>query len=90
MLRAAQPPNAVQNLMTPQQLQIVIDELQDVIKQTIDLMDRFEDREMQNTLTADYEKLHHILTEATQQQRLHMQALIDSQKTNNKNQINTP
>ena len=71
--------------MTPQQLQTVIDELQDVIKQTIDLMDRFEDRAMQQTLTADYKKLHRILTKATKQQRLHMQALIASQKTNDKN-----
>lgn len=66
--------------MTPPQLQTVIDELQDVIKQTIDLMDRFENKEMQQTLTADYKKLHRILTKATKQQRLHMQALIDSQK----------
>ena len=71
--------------MTPQQLQTVIDELQDVIKQTIDLMDKFENKDMQQTLTADYKKLHRILTKATKQQRLHMQALIDSQKTDNKN-----
>lgn len=67
--------------MTPQQLQTVIYELQDVIKQTIDLMDRFENKNMQQTLTADYKKLHRILTKATKQQRLHVQALIDSQKT---------
>lgn len=71
--------------MTPQQLKTVIDELQDVIKQTIDLMDRFEDKAMQDTLTADYKKLHHLLTTATKQQRLHMQALIGSQKLNDKN-----
>ena len=71
--------------MTPQQLQTVIDELQDLIKQTIDLMDRFENKDMQQTLTADYKKLHRILTQATKQQRLHMQALIDSQKIDNKN-----
>lgn len=71
--------------MTPQQLQTVIDELQDIITQTIDLMDRFENKDMQQTLTADYKKLHRILTQATKQQRLHMQALIDSQKTDNKN-----
>lgn len=67
--------------MTPQQLKTVIDELQNIIKQTIDLMDKFEDKEMQQTLTADYKKLHRILTQATKQQRLHMQALINSQKT---------
>lgn len=71
--------------MTPQQLQTVIDELQDLITQTIELMDRFEDKDMQQTLTADYKKLHRILTNATKQQRLHMQALIDSQKTDSKN-----
>lgn len=71
--------------MASQQLKTVIDELQDVIKQTIDLMDRFEDKAIQNTLTADYKKLLHIFTTATKQQRLHMQALIDSQKTNDKN-----
>ena len=71
--------------MTPKQLQIVINELQDLITQTIELMDRFEDKDMQQTLTADYKKLHRILTKATKQQRLHMQALIDSQKTDNKN-----
>lgn len=67
--------------MTPQQLQTVIDELQDVIKQTIDLMDKFENKDMHQTLTADYKKLHRILTKATKQQRQHMQTLIDSQKT---------
>lgn len=67
--------------MTPQQLQTVIYELQDVIKQTIDLMDRFENKDMQQTLTTDYKKLHRILTKATKQQRQHMQVLIDSQKT---------
>lgn len=66
--------------MTPQQLQTVIDELQYVIKQTIDLMDKFEDKAMQETLAEDYKKLHRILTKATKQQRLHVQALIDSQK----------
>lgn len=67
--------------MTPQQLQTVIDELQDLITQTIELMNRFEDKAIQKTLAEDYKKLHHILTKATKQQRQHMQTLIDSQKT---------
>ena len=51
--------------MIPKQLQIVIDELQDVIIQTISLMYKFEDKEMQESLAADYKKLHRILTKAT-------------------------
>lgn len=61
--------------MTPDQHQQIIDELQEVIIQTIELIDRFEDQEMQESLEDDYERLHTVLEKASQKQRKHIQAL---------------
>lgn len=62
--------------MTPEQHQQIIDELQDVIIQTIDLIDRFEEQEMEEQLDEDYEQLHTVLEKAIKKQRKHIQALI--------------
>lgn len=67
--------------MTPKQHQIIIDKLQNIITDTIRLMDQFEEKDMVEPMSEDYEKLYTILTRTTKQQRLHMQALLASQKT---------
>lgn len=67
--------------MTPKQHQKIINDLQNIITETIDLMDRFEEKGMQEDMAADYQELHEILARATKQQRQHMQALLASQKT---------
>lgn len=66
--------------MTPKHHQKIIDKLQNVITETLDLMDRFEEKGMQGEMAADYQELHEILAKATKKQRRHMQALIKSQK----------
>lgn len=66
--------------MTPEQHQKIIDELQDVITQIIDLLDRFEDEGMQTALAKDYEQLHQILAKATKQQRRHIREMITNER----------
>lgn len=67
---------AIDTKMTPEPQQQIINELQDVIIQTIDLIDRFEEREMEEQLVDDYEQLHMVLEKALKKQPKHIQALI--------------
>lgn len=66
--------------MTPNQHQKIIDELQDVITQTIDLINRFEDKNMQAAQAQDYEQLHQILAQATKQQRRYIRKMIANER----------
>lgn len=49
--------------------QHLIDQLQTIILQTITLIDRFEHKEMQDLMSADYAQLHEILDNSIKQQR---------------------
>lgn len=53
----------------PTQHQSLIDQLQAIILQTITLIDRFEDKQMQAQLPADYAQLYEVLENSIQQQR---------------------
>ena len=66
--------------MAPKQHQIIIDRLQNIIADTIRLMDQFEEKDMVEPMAEDYEKLHTILTKAIQKQRKHIRAQIESEK----------
>lgn len=53
--------------MTPKQHQIIIDKLQKIITDTIHLMDQFEEKDMVEPMSEDYEKLYTFLTTVTKQ-----------------------
>lgn len=57
--------------------QNLIDQLQTIILQTITLIDRFEDKQMQAQLPADYAQLYEVLENSIQQQRKLQKELIE-------------
>lgn len=59
--------------LTPDEHQVVINELQELILKAIDLINRFESTGMDEKMLDDYEKLQDILDEAIQKQRKHRQ-----------------
>ena len=61
----------------PTQHQPLIDQLQTIILQTITLIDRFEDKQMQAQLSADYAQLYEVLENSIQQQRKLQKELIE-------------
>ncbi|WP_298053350.1 hypothetical protein [uncultured Paenalcaligenes sp.] len=61
----------------PTQHQSLIDQLQTIILQTITLIDRFEDKQMQAQLPADYAQLYEVLENSIQQQRKLQKELIE-------------
>lgn len=61
----------------PTQHQSLIDQLQAIILQTITLIDRFEDKQMQAQLPADYAQLYEVLENSIQQQRKLQKELIE-------------
>ncbi|WP_444677473.1 hypothetical protein [Halomonas sp. E19] len=64
--------------MTPDEHQQVIDELQGLIDDTQQTIDRFEATGMEEKLAEDYEKLLAILDDAVKQQRAHTLAMLNS------------
>ena len=69
----------------PTQHQSLIDQLQTIILQTITLIDRFEDKQMQAQLPADYAQLYEVLENSIQQQRKLQKELIEKARI-----INSP
>ena len=69
----------------PTQHQSLIDQLQTIILQTITLIDRFEDKQMQAQLPADYAQLYEVLENSIQQQRKLQKELIEKAQV-----INSP
>lgn len=69
----------------PTQHQSLIDQLQTIILQTITLIDRFEDKQMQAQLPVDYAQLYEVLENSTQQQRKLQKELIEKARI-----INSP
>ena len=65
--------------------QNLIDQLQTIILQTITLIDRFEDKQMQAQLPADYAQLYEVLENSIQQQRKLQKELIEKARV-----INSP
>ena len=61
----------------PTQHQSLIDQLQTIILQTITLIDRFEDKQMQAQLPADHAQLYEVLENSIQQQRKLQKELIE-------------
>ncbi|WP_269900007.1 hypothetical protein [Paenalcaligenes faecalis] len=61
----------------PTQHQSLINQLQTIILQTITLIDRFEDKQMQAQLPADYAQLYEVLENSIQQQRKLQKELIE-------------
>ena len=61
----------------PTQHHSLIDQLQTIILQTITLIDRFEDKQMQAQLPADYAQLYEVLENSIQQQRKLQKELIE-------------
>ena len=57
--------------------QNLIDQLQTIILQTITLIDRFEDKQIQAQLPADYAQLYEVLENSIQQQRKLQKELIE-------------
>ena len=64
-------------MSTSRSKQQLIDELQAIILKTLTLIDRFEQKEMQEMLPVDYAHLYEILERSTQQQRALQRQLID-------------
>lgn len=64
-------------MSTSRSKQQLIDELQAIILKTLTLIDRFEQKEMQEMLPVDYAHLYEILERSTQQQRVLQRQLID-------------
>ena len=69
----------------PTQHQSLIDQLQTIILQTITLIDRFEDKQMQAQLPVDYAQLYEVLENSIQQQRKLQKELIEKAQV-----INSP
>lgn len=69
----------------PTQHQSLIDQLQTIILQTITLIDRFEDKQMQAQLPVDYAQLYEVLENSIQQQRKLQKELIEKARI-----INSP
>lgn len=57
--------------------QNLIDQLQAIILQTITLIDRFEDKQMQAQRPADYAQLYEVLENSIQQQRKLQKELVE-------------
>ncbi|MEL7968834.1 hypothetical protein AAG587_20945 [Vreelandella neptunia] len=62
--------------MTPDDHQYVIDKLQELIDDTYETLNRFEEAGMDLATTKDYENLLSILDSAVKQQRKHTQAML--------------
>jgi hypothetical protein len=65
-------------IMTSAEHQQVANELNKLILDTQDLMQRFEDHGMDMTMHEDYEQLHVLLATATKDYRAHMRATLEA------------
>lgn len=70
--------------MTEAEHQLIIEQLERLISETHDTLERFEAAGMVEQMSKDYEQLLHILDQAVKQQREHALAMLDLNVDENK------